>query len=363
MKPQSCMIHPVPHQVNGTPTNRRKFEEKKIEVAEATSKQVGETNKALEDLRRVNKLLADVRSELISSQKSLTFSRKQMEEQEQILKGQLPELEERRKRIMSYMTSLTDAKIEARNKELERELSTEKELLTTEKELLEELQKELEKERLSLEQAIERFFYSRNRIRKILNLGDEVNQEVAELKTLISSNEELVRAAAATTLKDKEEHVQIMQDELNNTRSSRVKEMEVLAAQRAPTIKYEEFKIVPERLDTKEKELKNSKEAAVEDANDPRKLYSLARERIGERSIRNLAIKKLKLEAVQLEVEAATGDPQKLAETSRELLKKANLSIEANADSSTSMKKGSDPDLVLLEDSYVSKRLKQSHSC
>jgi hypothetical protein len=42
----------------------------------------------------VNKLLADVRSELISSQKSLT------------------ELEERRKSIMSYMTSLTDAEIE-----------------------------------------------------------------------------------------------------------------------------------------------------------------------------------------------------------------------------------------------------------
>jgi hypothetical protein len=140
-----------------------------------------------------------------------------------------------------------------------------------------------------------------------------------------------------------------------------VKEMEVLAAQRAPTIKYEELKIVLERLDTKEKELKNLKEAAVEDANDPRELYSLARERIGERSIRNLAIKKLKLEAVQLEVEAATGDPQKLAETSRELLNKASLCIEANADSSTSMKNGSDPDLVLLENNYVSRRLKQSH--
>ena len=36
MKPQSCMIHPVLHQVNGTPTNLRKFEEKKIEVAEAS---------------------------------------------------------------------------------------------------------------------------------------------------------------------------------------------------------------------------------------------------------------------------------------------------------------------------------------
>jgi hypothetical protein len=37
------------------------------------------------------------------------------------------------------------------------------------------------------------------------------------------------------------------------------------------------------------------------------------------------------------------------------------LCIEANADSSTSMKNGSDPDLVLLENNYVSRRLKQSH--
>uniref|UniRef100_A0A6N2K7J5 Uncharacterized protein n=1 Tax=Salix viminalis TaxID=40686 RepID=A0A6N2K7J5_SALVM len=49
-------------------------------------------------------------------------------------------------------------------------------------------------------------------------------------------------------------------------------------------------------METKEKELKNLKEAAVEDANDLRKLYSLAQERIGERNIGNLAIKKLKLE-------------------------------------------------------------------
>ncbi|KAJ6354658.1 hypothetical protein OIU77_005293 [Salix suchowensis] len=58
----------------------------------------------------------------------------------------------------------------------------------------------------------------------------------------------------------------------------------------------EELKIVLERMDTKEKELKNLKEAAVEDANDLRKLYSLAQERIGERNIGNLAIKKLKQE-------------------------------------------------------------------
>ncbi|KAG6739272.1 hypothetical protein POTOM_056863 [Populus tomentosa] len=259
------------------------------ELAKEASKQAGETNKALEDLRRVNKLLADVRSELISSQKSLT------------------ELEERRKSIMSYMTSLIDAEIEVEKSELvEAKLDIQKS----------------KSEHACLQLVLENKDLQLINARK--NLGDEVNQEVAELKTLMS-------------------------------KSLRVKEIEVLAAQRALTIKDEELKIVLERLDTKEKELKNLKEAAVEDANDPWKLYSLARERIGERSTGNLAIKKLK------QVEAATGDPQKLAETSRELLNKASLSIEANVDSSTSMKKGSDPDLVLLENNYVSRRLKQSH--
>lgn len=252
---------------------------------------------------------------------------------------------------------------------------------------------------------------------------DEVNQEVAELRMLMSSKEEQL-VQATTMIKEKEEHVQVMQDELNNTRvkvseaesvveriveltnelvisikdqnelrqsnnmtleffqqpldelsddfrlqkkqyetelkfsreSLRVKEMEVLAAKRALAIKDEELKTVLERLDTEEKELRKLKEEAVEDANDLRKLYSLAQERIGESSVGDLAIEKLKLEAAQLEVEAATSALQKLAEMSRELLNKASLSIEADTD--IFMPNGSGPGLVLLENNECFKEVK-----
>lgn len=480
-------------------TNLRKFEEEKLKVVESNledrtrewlliqeglnklakeaSKQVRDTNEALEDFGRVYKLLEDVRSELISSQKSLAFSRKQMEEQEQLLKTQLAELEEQRKSVMSYLNCLKNAKIEveservklrtaeARNKELERDLSMEKELV-------EELQKELEKEKSSLQQEIEKTSFLQQELHQkniefgemqhllqakesdlveakldIQNLKseqaslqliledkdlqlfdarknlDEVNQEVAELRMLMSSKEEQL-VQATTMIKEKEEHVQVMQDELNNTRvkvseaesvveriveltnelvisikdqnelrqsnnmtleffqqpldelsddfrlqkkqyetelkfsreSLRVKEMEVLAAKRALAIKDEELKTVLERLDTKEKELRKLKEEAVEDANDLRKLYSLAQERIGESSVGDLAIEKLKLEAAQLEVEAATSALQKLAEMSRELLNKASLSIEADAD--IFMPNGSGPGLVLLENNECFKEVK-----
>lgn len=480
-------------------TNLRKFEEEKLKVVESNledrtrewlliqeglnklakeaSKQVRDTNEALEDFGRVYKLLEDVRSELISSQKSLAFSRKQMEEQEQLLKTQLAELEEQRKSVMSYLNSLKNAKIEveservklrtaeARNKELERDLSMEKELV-------EELQKELEKEKSSLQQEIEKTSFLQQELHQrniefgemqhllqakesdlveakldIQNLKseqaslqlvledkdmqlfdarknlDEVNQEVAELRMLMSSKEEQL-VQTTTMIKEKEEHVQVMQDELNNTRvkvseaesvveriveltnelvmsikdqnelrqsnnmtleffqqpldelsddfrlqkkqyetelkfsreSLRVKEMEVLAAKRALAIKDEELKTVLERLDTKEKELRKLKEEAVEDANDLRKLYSLAQERIGESSAGDLAIEKLKLEAAQLEVEAATSALQKLAEMSRELLNKASLSIEADTD--IFMPNGSGPGLVLLENNECFKEVK-----
>ncbi|KAJ6382992.1 hypothetical protein OIU77_031425 [Salix suchowensis] len=420
----------------------RKFEEEKLKIvganledrtrewllmreelnklAKEASKQVGDTNEALEDFGRVYKLLADVRSELISSQKSLAFSKKQMEEQEQLLKRQLAELEEQRKSVMSYLTSLKNAKIEveservklrtaeARSKELERDLSMEKVLV-------EELQKELEKEKSSLEQHllqakesdlveakldIQTLKSEQASLQLVLeekdlqlfdarkNL-DEVNQEVAELRMLMSGKEEQL-VQATTMIKEKEEHVQVMQDELNDTRvkvfeaesvveriveltselvisikdqnelrqsdnmtlefiqqpldepsddfrlqkkqyetelrfsreSLRVKEMEVLAAQRALTIKDEELKT----------------------------------ERIGETCVGDLAIEKLKLEAAQLEVEAATSALQKLAEMSRELLNKTSLSIEADAD--FLMQNGSGPGLVLLENNECFKEVK-----
>uniref|UniRef100_A0A6N2KJ94 Uncharacterized protein n=1 Tax=Salix viminalis TaxID=40686 RepID=A0A6N2KJ94_SALVM len=162
---------------------------------------------------------------------------------------------------MPYMTSLTDAKIdvwrvranlratEARSTELERDLTT-------------------EKERLSLEQAIERVFF-------LQQLPHQKNTEFGEMQHLLHVKEpELV-----------EDKLDLSSRRLNSGRELK-----------SDRNRNEELKIVLERMETKEKELKNLKEAAVEDANDLRKLYSLAQERIGERNIGNLAIKKLKLE-------------------------------------------------------------------
>jgi hypothetical protein len=50
----------------------------------------------LEDFRRARKLLADVRRELVSSQKPLSSSRKKTEDQEQLSEKLLVELEAQR---------------------------------------------------------------------------------------------------------------------------------------------------------------------------------------------------------------------------------------------------------------------------
>ncbi|KAJ4913696.1 Myosin heavy chain-related protein [Raphanus sativus] len=122
--------------------------------------------------------------------------------------------------------------------------------------------------------------------------------------------------------------------ELNFTRENlRLKEMEVLAAQRALTFKDEEINVVMGRLEAKERELKKLKEETDSDSEDLKMLYALAQERIEGKTMGDLAIEKLQLEAAQLEVEAATSALQKLAEMSTELLTQADMSI-IDADSS-----------------------------
>jgi len=113
----------------------------------------------------------------------------------------------------------------------------------------------------------------------------------------------------------------------------KTKEMEVLAAQRALTIKDEELKMTLARLDAKEEELRKAKYMATEDANDHKTVYAMTQERIGKKTMDDLAIEKLQLEAAQLEdeVEAATSTLQKLAEMSQQLLNKAMPSVEADS--------------------------------
>lgn len=441
-------------------------------LAEEASRRMKQTNVTLEDFRRVKKLLSDVRSKLVSSQKSLASSRKQMEQKEHLLEKQHVELEEQKKSLTSYMTSLKDAQIEvetervklrvteARNKELERDLSMEKELV-------EELQNELNKEKSSLQQAIHEVTSLREELERknsefgetenllkvkesdlveakleIQNLKskqaslqlileekdvelsnarqmlEELNNEVRELKMIMSSREEQL-VQATDMLQEKDEHVLMLQNELDGTKlkvseaetvveqivdltnklvisskndesntsmptddvglelmqqgldkgndnvrlqtkqleielkfareNLRMKEMEVLAAKRALTIKDEELKTVLGRLDAQEKELNRLKEETVEDASDLRNLYALAQERIGEKIVGDLATEWLQLEAAQLEVEAATSALQKLAEMSGELLNKASLSIETNTNNTTFPQGRFDPKIRVIE--------------
>ena len=131
--------------------------------------------------------------------------------------------------------------------------------------------------------------------------------------------------------------------ELELTKESlRQKEIDVLVAQRSLAVKDEELKLLLERSDTKEKELTKMKEELEQDAKDLRKLYALAEERMGEKSVGDLAIEKLQLEAAHLEVEAATSALQQLSEMSRELLNGATSMLEVDSDLSIFPAEGSD---------------------
>ncbi|CAI9092685.1 OLC1v1027997C1 [Oldenlandia corymbosa var. corymbosa] len=421
---------------------------KKLE--EEMSKHTGEANDTLKDFERVKALLAEVRSKLVLSQKSFALSRQKVEEQEQLLEKQLEELKEQMESVQSYTITLEDAKmeienervkmrvIEARNKELERELLMEKEVIA-------ELQKDLNKQRESLERAFQEisslnqvlvlknaeFEEMENRLQvkdaelvdarlEIQHLISErasfqgllekkdtevsnaeevlaaVNREIIELNILMKHREDQL-IEATTALQEKEINVQALKHEVDDNKHKfseaesvvekiveltqhlalsagdfegfhgtslleeanncepagdnlswqrtrletelqltketlRMKEMEVLASQRALTIKEEKLKLVSRKLDNKEMEWIKMKEEMIRESAELRQLYALAQERIGEKSIGDLAIEKLELEAAQLEVEAATNALQKLAQMSKDLLNMVTLSTNSDVD-------------------------------
>lgn len=219
----------------------------------------------------------------------------------------------------------------------------------------------------------------------------EVNHDIAELQRLLNSKEEQL-IQTTTRLQEKEEKIQIMQHELDSSKLKyseatsivqriaqltnklvvaakdeencitapvdeggllgdvghdasfrkkkqletelemvkellRQKEMDFLAAQKALTIKEEELRAVLKRSDMQEKELK-AIEGPWGDADELMKLHSLAQERIGGRSVGDLAIERLQLEVAQLDAEAATTALQKLADMTCQLLKDTDPSMD-----------------------------------
>lgn len=451
----------------GVLLNLRKVEKQRLEVAEANlekqttawllaqeelkklayeaSKNGREANETVADFVKVKKLLANVRSELVLTQKALSSSREKRNEQQQLLEKQLIELEEQRTNVATYMTSLKDAQIEldseriklstaeARNQELKLYLSLNKELIKG-------LEVELNEEKSSVQHAIGDMYSLQERLNKTIadheatikllevkekelvegrlkiqhlssektslqlileektlelcntrNMLEDVNQEMTELRSFMDGREDLLNQAT-TMLTETEEHGQKIQHELSDAKtrffeaetvaeqiaeltkdedydtlnlcsemehkfhhllekpidvfrwkkeqletvlkitreSLRLKEMEVLAGQRALTIKDGELETVLQRLDEREKELRMMKEELDRDVDHLQDLYTLTQGKVGGRSVEDLAFEKQQLEAAQLEIEAATSALGKLTEMSQQLINQAHLNMEVD---------------------------------
>ncbi|KAI3687117.1 hypothetical protein L1987_80808 [Smallanthus sonchifolius] len=162
-------------------------------LADEASKHTVEGDENLQEFTRVKKLLADVRLELVSSQKSLASSRKEMEDQQEVLEKELLELEQHRESLIAYAKSLGDAEVEveservklrlaeARNQELKRDL-------LIEKDVIKELQNQLDDEKHSLLQATEEMSVLRDEL-------DRKKSEYESMRIALESKEsQLVEA-------------------------------------------------------------------------------------------------------------------------------------------------------------------------
>lgn len=412
-------------------------------LAYEASKNGREEKETVAGFINVKKLLANVRSELVSTQKALSSSREKWNAQQKLLEKQLIELEEQRSNVATYMTSLKDAQIkvdseriklntaEAQNQEFELYLSLNKELIKG-------LQLELSEEKSSVQHAIGEMYSLQERLHKIIadhevtikllevkeeelvegrpkiqhfssekaslqlileektlelsnirNMLEDVNQEMTELRGFMDGREGQLNQVS-TMLKETEEHGQKIQHEVSDAKirfseaetvdeqiaeltkdevcdtlnlcsemehkcyhllerpidvfrwkkeqletvlestleSLSLKEMEVLAGQRALTIKNGELGMVLQRLDEREKELRMMKEELDRDVDHLQDLCTLTQEKVGGRSVEDLAFEKLQLEASHLEFETAIS--AQVTEMSQQLINQAHLNMEVD---------------------------------
>ncbi|GMI89283.1 PROTEIN INVOLVED IN STARCH INITIATION [Hibiscus trionum] len=278
-------------------------------LAEHASKHMEDANETCKDFTRVKQLLSDVRSELVSSQKSLASSRQQMEQQEQLLNQEIAEL----KMLMSSK---------------ENQLIQASALLKEKDEYVLKVQDELNDTKMKFSEAetvIERIAELTSRL--VTAVKDE---DTIVLRPVDDVGREFMHQLVDRPSNDFRLQKKQLETELKSTKESlKDKEMEVLAAQRALTTKDEDLKTVLGRLEAREKDLKRLKKEMIEGASDMN--------RTGE--------KKLQLE----EVEAATSALQKLAEMSHVLLIKASTSVGADSDTSIFLQNGSDSMISMIK--------------
>ncbi|KAM0932802.1 hypothetical protein DsansV1_C40g0237071 [Dioscorea sansibarensis] len=244
---------------------QKELEELKIQA----SKNMNDVKVTSEYFERVQVLLANVRSELISSQESLAISRRKLEDQAQQLESQLMELSEQKLLLTSYSETLKDAQLDIEDKRsrLTAARAESKELeiqLLENRELIEKLQGELTEERAAVESGIQEIALLQKKLlqkeweyfetQKLLQARESqlleaqiqiqhmeseqaslqlivkekdadledarktlahVNDDISELQVLMNTKEaELMEAT--TKLLEKEDHVLMMQNDLGS---------------------------------------------------------------------------------------------------------------------------------------------------
>lgn len=240
-------------------------------LAREASINMSKTRETMRDFEKLNLLLADVRSELVASQKFLASSRKAKKEQGDQINEQLEEINGLKEALATHTESLRDAQLEIESEQtkLRAEESVRKEVeqkLSAEKELVKKLEEELRKERTSLvdlmktisvlqkelDKKVLEFSHYQNLLQikeselvdtrleiqhlkseqasfqHILaekdsslltaqNALEEVRHEIESLKGLMMGKENQL-VEAAEKLKDKEEYVHRIQNTLDETK-------------------------------------------------------------------------------------------------------------------------------------------------
>lgn len=112
----------------------------------------------------------------------------------------------------------------------------------------------------------------------------------------------------------------------------REKEKELLETHRALALKDQELKTLLNRWDIREKELAKMREEVIEEANSLNSLHAIVQKRLGDKTLGELALEKLELEAAHLEIEAAASALRNLADLSHKLLTETKTSLDLSTD-------------------------------
>ncbi|CAH1428123.1 unnamed protein product [Lactuca virosa] len=278
------------------------------------------------DLLIEKELIDELQNQLNSEKDSLRKANEEILEIKDELNRRNLEFLEIQNLLESKEAELVDAKIEIQSLKSERVclevmLNEKESELSDAREILNEVNREIMNLKTLLGRKIETgidYSEAKNVVERIFELTNKVDDSIVKPES-----------------KWEKKRVETELDVIRGT--LRLREFEVLRSRREIMIKEDKVKSVLEKLDERENEMAEMKRELSQDVDELRRLYAMAQERIGERTMGELAIEKMELEAAEIEIEAAVSALEKIMEMSRELLRATSVIVDADSDLDVSM--------------------------